>query len=95
MVTYEPGFKEEAVKLTAEVGATKAAKDLGVPVNTLYTWISRTKAHGEKAHIGSGKRRLAATDDENARLRKRNKELERANQILKEALTFFVVSQKK
>ena len=95
MVTYEPGFKEEAVKLAAEVGATKAAKDLGVPVNTLYTWISRTKMYGEKAHVGSGKRRQAATDDENARLRKRNKELERANQILKEALTFFVVSQKK
>ncbi len=95
MVTYEPGFKEEAVKLAAEVGAVKAAQDLGVPVNTLYTWVSRTKAHGARAHVGSGKRRQAAAGDENANLRKRNKELERANQILKEALTFFVVSQKK
>jgi transposase len=95
MVTYEPGFKEEAVKLSAEVGAAKAAKDLGIPVNTLYTWISRTKAHGAEAHVGSGRRRQAPVDDENARLSKRNKELERANQILKEALTFFVVSQKK
>ncbi|MGL5511762.1 MAG: transposase [Sporomusa sp.] len=95
MVTYEPGFKEEAVKLAAEVGAVKAAQDLGVPVNTLYTWISRLKAHGERAHAGSGKRRQQSADDENAKLRKRNKELERVNQILKEALSFFVVSQKK
>lgn len=95
MVTYEPGFKEEAVKLAAEVGAVKAAQDLGVPVNTLYTWISRKKAHGEHAYVGSGKRRQQSTDDEKAELRKRNKELERVNQILKEALSFFVVSQKK
>jgi transposase len=95
MVTYEPGFKEEAVKLSIEVGAAKAARDLGVPVNTLYTWISRRRADEERAHVGSGKRRQTATSDENAKLRKRNKELERANDILKEALSFFVVSQKK
>jgi transposase len=95
MVTYEPGFKEEAVKLAAEVGATKAAKDLGVPVNTLYTWISKTKAHGANAHVGSGKRRQPAVDNENLHLRKRIQEIERVNQILKEALSYFVVSQKK
>lgn len=31
MVTYEPGFKEQAVKMPTEVGAAKAAQDLGMP----------------------------------------------------------------
>lgn len=95
MVTYEPGFKEEAVKMAAEVGTKKAAQDLGVPINTLYTWISKAKTHGERAHVGSGNKRQSTVNDEAARLNKRIKELEKANQILKDALSFFVVSQKK
>jgi transposase len=95
MVTYEKEFKEEAVKMAAEIGASKTAQDLGVPVNTLYTWISRSKAYGERAHVGSGNKRQNVGNDEIIKLKKRNKELERANEILKEALGFFAVSQKK
>jgi len=95
MVTYEPVFKEQAVKMVSEVGATKAAQDLGVPVDTLYGWIRKAKQYGERAHVGSGNKRQGVADDEKSRLIRRNKELERANQILKEALSFFVVSQKK
>lgn len=95
MVTYEKEFKEQAVKMAAEVGSARAARDLGIHVNTLYTWISRSKAHGEYAHVGSGNKRQNMGNDEITRLIKRNKELERANEILKEALGFFAVSQKK
>jgi transposase len=95
MVTYEKEFKKEAVKMAAEIGASKTARDLGVPVNTLYTWISRGKAYGERAHAGSGNKRQNVGNDEIIKLKKRNKELERANEILKEALGFFAVSQKK
>ena len=95
MVTYEKEFKEQAVKMAAEVGAAKAARDLGIPSNTLYTWISKAKAHGQRAHVGSGNRRQSTINDETAQLNKRIKELEKANQILKDALSFFVVSQKK
>ena len=35
MVTYEPGFKEEAVKMAAEMGAPTTASNLGIPINTL------------------------------------------------------------
>jgi len=95
MVSYEKSFKEQAVKMAAEVGPTRAAQDLGVPINTLYGWTSRAKAHGVRAHVGSGHKRQVTENDEIARLQKRNKELERANDILKEALSFFVISQKK
>jgi transposase len=95
MITYEKEFKEQAVKMAAEMGAVKTAQDLGIPVNTLYTWISRAKAHGTNAHVGSGNKRQNTVDDEMAKLIKRIKELEKANQILKDALSFFVASQKK
>jgi transposase len=95
MVTYEKEFKEQAVKMAAEVGSAKAANDLGIPVNTLYGWMSRAKIHGERTHVGSGHKRQDAENEEISRLNKRIKEIERANEILKEALGFFVVSQKK
>ena len=96
MVTYEKEFKEQAVKMAGEIGTTKAAKDLGIPVDTLYGWVKKAREYGEYAHIGSGKKRENGSDKgEIVQLTKRNKELEKANQILKDALSFFVVSQKK
>jgi len=77
------------------IGTTKAAQDLGVPVDTLYGWIRKAKRYGERAHVGSGNKRQTAANDEVSNQAKRIRELERANQILKEALSFFVVSQKK
>lgn len=69
--------------MAGEIGAVKTARDLGIPVNTLYTWISKAKTHG-----GSGKRRQNTLHDETVKLNKRIKELEKANQILKDALGF-------
>ena len=31
-------YKVQAVKLAKEIGAGKAAKELGIPVDTLYGW---------------------------------------------------------
>lgn len=95
MVTYEREFKEQAVKMATEIGTSNAATDLGIPVNTLYGWIARSKKYGIRAHVGSGYNRDVNQNEEMKRLIKRNKELERANEILKEALGFFAVSQKK
>ena len=36
--TYEKEYKVQAVKLAKEIGAGKAAKELGIPVDTLYGW---------------------------------------------------------
>lgn len=92
MVTYEVEFKEEAVKMANQLGAVKAAKNLGIPVNTLYTWISKAKSQGRFQSASPSQRSTAA--GETADLLKRIKELEKANRILQDALRFFVVSQK-
>ena len=57
--------------------------------------MSREREYGAQAHVGSGRKRLNAGGDEMARMAKRIKELEKANQILKDALGFFAVSQKR
>jgi transposase len=35
---YGKEYKVQAVKLAKEIGARKAAKELGIPVDTLYGW---------------------------------------------------------
>ena len=57
--------------------------------------MSREREYGAQAHVGSGRKRLNAGGDEMARMAKRIKELEKAKQILKDALGFFAVSQKR
>jgi len=59
---------EQAVKMASEAGATKAARDLGVPVDTLYGWIRKAKQYGERAHVGSGNKRNGGDGDEKSRL---------------------------
>jgi len=95
MTVYEKGFKEEAVKLSFEIGTRKAAEQLGVPASTLTGWRNAMKEHKDVAFVGSGNQRLIPTNAKEIQYMKKIKELERANSILKEALGFFAKSQKK
>ena len=54
MATYEKSFKEEAVKLSDEIGIKKAAAQLGVPYYTLADWRHRQNIHGDQAHVQTG-----------------------------------------
>jgi transposase len=47
--------KEEAVRLSDEIGPKKAAEQLGVSYYTLQEWRKRRTLHGDGAHIGSGR----------------------------------------
>jgi len=89
---YSKEFKEEALKLSDEIGVKKAASQLGVQYYTLAEWRKNRKAAAE-----ASKPTLS-----DAELRIRNKELEReiielqrANDILKDALGFFAKDRKK
>lgn len=53
MTTYEKSFKEEAVKLSDEIGIKKAAQQLGIPYYTLADWRHRQNIHGSQAHVGN------------------------------------------
>lgn len=96
-MTYEKGFKEEAVKLSDEIGIKKAAAQLGVPYYTIAEWRQQRSRYGKAAYVGSGHKQM--TEEEKDRriheLERANAELEKANEILKDALGFFAKDRKK
>jgi len=93
--SYDRGFKEEAVKLAKETNVSSAARSLGLHENTLRNWVRNSRERPDNPFVGSGQKYISATDAEKAALLKENRELKRANEILKEALGFFAASQKK
>lgn len=96
-MTYEKNYKEEAVKLTDEIGTKKASQQLGIPYYTLSEWRQKRKQYGKSAYVGSGHKQVSDDPKEQRinELEKENAELQRANDILKEALGFFVKDRKK
>ena len=73
--TYSIEFKEEACKrVQSGVPAAQVARELGVNVNTLYTWMSRFKEHPADPFVGGGN--LHQEDAELRALKKRIIDLE-------------------
>ena len=89
---YSKEFKEEALKLSDEIGVKKAAQQLGIQYYTLSDWRS-------KRNTAIKAKKYQMSDDEaNKRiieLEKENAELRKANDILKDALGFFAKDWKK
>ena len=85
------------MKLSDEIGAKKAADQLGIPYNTVTTWRGKRKKYRDQAFVGSGHKQLPASEQERRilELEKEVKELQRANDILQEALGFFAARRKK
>ena len=94
-MTYDKTFKEEAVKLSDDIGLSTAANQLGIPYNTLSEWRKKRSRYGERSNVGSGNLRIDPQKQRELELEKENLELRRANEILKEALAFFVKDRKK
>lgn len=95
---YEKGFKEDALRLSDEIGVKRAADQLDLSYSTLSTWRARAKRYGDGAFIGSGHTRTTTMNKKGRRileLKKHLREVERADDILKEALGFFASSRKK
>lgn len=86
---YDKEFKLNAVKLcqSSDKGYTQIAKDLGIPKNTLYTWIQEYKNHGENSFPGSGQ--IRPEDQEMHRLKKELIDVKLERDILKKAVAIF------
>lgn len=79
---YSAEFKEKAVKrVLAGEPAAKVARDLGINVNSLYTWRFRYEEHLEQPFVGSG--HLRDEDAEIRRLQKEIRDLKEENEFLK------------
>ena len=85
MKHYSKEFKEEALKLSDEIGVKKAAQQLGIAYYTLADWRSI-------------RRKTPSAEEQTIRIReleRENAELRTANNILKDALGFFAQDRKK
>ena len=49
---YDAEYKVQAVKLSNEIESSKAAAELGIPVDTLYGWVKAVK--DGRLDIGDG-----------------------------------------
>ena len=90
---YPDELRERAVRMVQEIRRetgeshgviTRVARELGVGTESLRQWVNR-------AEIDSGKRPGTSSADAEriAKLERENKELRRANDILKAASVFF------
>ena len=94
MKHYPPEFRSEAVALyRSRPGATikSVAQDLGVNHETLRNWIrldDAQRAGAPNAATGSAPAPVSS-EDENAALRRRVRELEEERDILRKAARYF------
>lgn len=100
---YDKEFKIQAVKLGRECGFSKAAKELGISVDTLYGWNKCAK----NATLDLGPNSLTpdttvSLNEEVQQLRQQNREqakeiarLKEENEFLAEASAFFAASRRK
>ena len=90
---YTKEFKLETVALAEkrEKPISQFAKDLGINENVLYRWVNQARqtVNGVQLFPGRGKPR----DEELIRLRKENKSLRAANEILKKAAVIFAQAE--
>jgi transposase len=84
---YTDEFKQEAVRLVkAGQDVAGAAKALGMPKQTLNSWVTLT-AHG--ALVGAGNRVVSAEQMELTRLRAELARVKMERDILKKATAYF------
>jgi transposase len=91
MRQYSKEFKEQALKLSDEIGLKKASEQLGINYGTLADWRKKRK---KKINVQVAPDTSQLTEREK-QLIKENLELKEANEILKDALGFFAKDRKK
>ena len=87
--SYDNEYKSQAIKLAQEIGAAKAAKELGVPEGTVYGWIKAFK-EGRLSETGAvhAPKNALSLNEELIEMRKRLREQEKENRRLKEENEF-------
>ena len=90
---YNADYKAQAVSLAETLGATRAARKLGISVKTLANWI-RISRDGS-GFVKDGKRRpVSDLEAEVARLRAENQQLRMERDFIKKAAAYFAKESK-
>lgn len=86
--SYPTEYKAEAVKLSDKLGATEAARQLGIQSSQIYNW--RAKLRREESSSEAEQRLMA----ENAKLKRELAEQKEETEFLKKAAAYFSRHQK-
>ncbi len=84
---HPPEFRQRAVELARQGTApvSRIAKDLGISESCLRNWMARSDADDNGSQV-----KLTSTEKkELAELRRKNRQLEMENEILKRAAAYF------
>ena len=92
MTRYTKEFREQAVLLSDEIGVKKAAEQLGVIYSTLADWRKRRSNMKKPCRNSDSTEPLTEREKQ---LMKEIAELKEANEILKDAMSFFVRDRRK
>lgn len=101
--SYTDEFKAQALKLAKEIGATRAARELGIPANTLGNWVYKAKKGEVDSGIGEQTPETALTlaaevQELRKQVKAQEKEIKRLNELnefLEDASAFFAASRRK
>ena len=93
-IRYSEEFKLNAIKRCMEYGlnAAQAARELGVNANTMRQWLRMYKQNPTEPFVGSGN--LHEEDQQIREYKKRIRDLEEENEILKKAAAIFAANRK-
>ncbi len=85
--TYTLEFRESSVKLALESknSIAQTARDLGVKITTLHTWINKHSSSKEVKNASDNKELI----QELKKLKKENHQLTQERDILKKAAAYF------
>jgi len=100
---YTAEYRANAVKLANEIGGSAAARELKIPTDTLYTWISRAKngdlplsiTPPEAKNVLNLAEKVKELEAQVKTLRSENAQIQHENQILEEAAAFFAARRKR
>jgi transposase len=100
---YTAEYRVNAVKLAKEIGGSMAARELMVPADTQYTWMSRAKNGDlptatpppEAKNVLNLAERVKELEREVKTLRSELSQKTREMEILEEAAAFFAARRKK
>ena len=93
-MTYSKEFKQQAIKLSNEIGTQKACEQLGLAYFTLVNW--RKKENRKRImNEDTPENTTTPLTEREKKLMKEIEELREANNILKDAFSFFVNDRKR
>lgn len=91
MTHYSMEFKDQALKLSDDIGLKEASQKLGVKYGTLSGWRKKRAQDNTISAVADS----SPLTEREKQLEKEVQELKEANEILKDALGFFAKDRKK